>query len=109
MRDPAEMEKDIELLVRDVKQLRKQRADLLCRLSECEERSKSAASDSFSACSCLSFDSNADRPFSAWLRISSSSRWAPARSDRRAVTEAFAFRLVPFDLPAPVCNCSNCP
>jgi signal transduction histidine kinase len=47
MRDPAEMEKDIELLVRDVKQLRKQRADLLRRLSECEERSKPAASGQF--------------------------------------------------------------
>ena len=43
MRDPAEMEKDIELLVRDVKQSRKQRADLLRRLSECEERSRSTA------------------------------------------------------------------
>jgi len=47
MRDPTEMEKDIELLVRDVKQLRKQRADLLRRLSECEERSRSTADGRF--------------------------------------------------------------
>jgi signal transduction histidine kinase len=47
MHDPAEMERDIELLIRDVRQLRKQRADLLRRLSQCEERSKSNANGQF--------------------------------------------------------------
>jgi len=47
MRDPAEMEKDIEFLVNQVKQLRKQRADLLRRLSECEKRSTESPNSQF--------------------------------------------------------------
>jgi signal transduction histidine kinase len=37
MRDAAEMEKDIQFLVKQVKQLRKERADLLQRLSDSED------------------------------------------------------------------------
>jgi signal transduction histidine kinase len=47
MHSPAEMEKDIDFLVNQVKQLRKQRADLLRRLGECEKRSTVAHSGQF--------------------------------------------------------------
>jgi signal transduction histidine kinase len=47
MRDPADMERDIEFLVNQVKQLRKQRADLLRRLSECEKQSTATPGGQF--------------------------------------------------------------
>jgi signal transduction histidine kinase len=47
MRDPKEMEKDIEFLVNQVKQLRKQRADLLYRLSEYEKQSTATSKEQF--------------------------------------------------------------
>jgi signal transduction histidine kinase len=47
MRDPTEKERDVHFLVNEIKQLRKQRVDLLRRLSECEKRSKSVASGQF--------------------------------------------------------------
>ncbi len=43
MRDPTELEKDIDLLIKEVKQLRKQRADLLRRLSEYEKQFSQAS------------------------------------------------------------------
>jgi signal transduction histidine kinase len=47
MRDPADMERDIEFLVNQVRQLRKQRADLLHRLSECEKQSTATPGGQF--------------------------------------------------------------
>jgi two-component system CheB/CheR fusion protein len=47
MRDSIEMEKDIEFLVNQVKQLRKQRADLLHRLGECEKQSTAISNGQF--------------------------------------------------------------
>lgn len=47
MRDPVQMEGDIEFLVKEVKQLRKQRADLQRRLSECEEKITETPSNQF--------------------------------------------------------------
>jgi signal transduction histidine kinase len=47
MRNLAEMEKDIEFLVNQVKRLRKQRADLLHRLSEYEKQSATNSSNQF--------------------------------------------------------------
>jgi two-component system NtrC family sensor kinase len=47
MRNPTEMEEDIEFLVSQVKQLRKQRADLQRRLSECESQSPRTVNGQF--------------------------------------------------------------
>ena len=45
MGDLAAMQEDLEFLVDQVKQLRKERAELLRRLSECEDRSTTASTD----------------------------------------------------------------
>lgn len=47
MDDPVQMKKDIEFLINQVKQLRKERADLLNRLSECEEQATPASDEQF--------------------------------------------------------------
>lgn len=47
MRDPADMERDIEFLVNKVKQLRKQQDDLLRRLRECESQATVTPSGQF--------------------------------------------------------------
>ena len=47
MHDPSEMKKDIELLIEEVKQLRKQRTDLWRRLSEYESQAPQTANGQF--------------------------------------------------------------